>query len=245
MDGAIASAPAAPGEAERPNGTTSAQAPGDSPPATGSRAAGADKATADSAGKPAPLSATANVVVAPTEAAEPHTVPAGNLTAYATSTAEPAPEGTSAVRGAITDDAAPAADAAKAANRGGALRAQVVSRLLSQPTAGGDQHVTLRLEPAHLGKLEVDLQVQQGRLTVVFAAESADVERALQEGADELAEALLQRGGRWQEVEVRAQRESDDGRPRGQNQERQRRGASDTDRGREDRDRRERRRRGG
>jgi len=155
-------------------------------------------------------------------------------------------ESGAAVKAPVGGTGEPAAAAGSLAMAGpNGVRAQVVTQLLAQRIAGGNERVTLQLEPAHLGKLEVELRVQNGRLTVVFAAESSDVERALHDGADELVEALLQRGGRWSEVEVRSQREADDGRPRDQNHDRERRGGEDSDRDRERRDRRERRQKRG
>ncbi|MFO7653898.1 MAG: flagellar hook-length control protein FliK [Candidatus Krumholzibacteriia bacterium] len=105
---------------------------------------------------------------------------------------------------------------------GRAIRAQVVDRLLTREI-GGQDRVILRLDPAHLGKVQVDLQVRGDRLEVVFRADSAGAERALQEGADELVEALLHRGGRWTEVDVRCARNRDGERSGDQAEERERR----------------------
>lgn len=78
--------------------------------------------------------------------------------------------------------------------------------------------MVLHLQPAALGRVEVQLQVQDNRLQIVFRAESAEAEQALRESADELVQAVLHRGeGRWHTVDVRVDRpdgqRSQDGEP--------------------------------
>jgi flagellar hook-length control protein FliK len=106
----------------------------------------------------------------------------------------------------------PAASAPDALGRGTTptvdpqqIQAQVARQILAREQAAGDGPgtLTLRLEPEHLGKVEVRLRASGGQLTVEFQAESAEAGAALREGRHELARALGAQAGRWQQVEVR------------------------------------------
>jgi flagellar hook-length control protein FliK len=87
--------------------------------------------------------------------------------------------------------------------------------------------MVLHLEPAHLGRVEVRLQADGQKLEIVFTAHSAEAERALTDGAKELAAAVIGGSeGRWQQVSVRHERQD------GQRDERQQRQGERQDDGR-------------
>ncbi len=92
------------------------------------------------------------------------------------------------------------------------IRDQVASQLLPlmkdhQPP----RQVTLQLDPPHLGTLTVKIELQDGQLTITFAAAGPEAEAALREGADKLAESLLTRS-HWSDVHIRWEKEPPAGR---------------------------------
>ncbi len=98
------------------------------------------------------------------------------------------------------------------------IQAQVARAMLAGGNPrGGDQTITLQLDPEHLGKVEVRLVTSGDRLEVVFTAENVEAQQALREGAKGLMQTLGGRfEGRWQHVDVKiadpsgSQRSSDD-----------------------------------
>lgn len=85
------------------------------------------------------------------------------------------------------------------------IQAQVTRALVAQAAlTGGDETVSLQLDPEHLGKVEVKITAQGDRLEVVFTAQSPEAEQALRDGARDLARALgVRPGTRWQHVDVK------------------------------------------
>jgi len=95
----------------------------------------------------------------------------------------------------------------------GLIRTQVADQLLPLADSGqGSQRITLHLDPPQLGKLEVQIQQEDNRLTVTFQASSPETEHALREGSRELAEILLTRGRNWSEVQVRTEKDGTESR---------------------------------
>jgi len=112
------------------------------------------------------------------------------------------------------------------------VRAQVIGRLLQhdlKPT--GNTRLSLQLEPAHLGKLEIRLETSGKDLTVIFNVASAEAEKALQEGRQELIDAIVGRTGRWESVEVKLERQENNAR---EQQSRDRQASSDRNKDRDD-----------
>ncbi len=68
----------------------------------------------------------------------------------------------------------------------------------------GAQRLELRLDPPHLGRVEVLLVREGDHLQVTFRADSPAAQQALRQGADELAASLLGRGP-WQDVQVKVE----------------------------------------
>jgi len=85
------------------------------------------------------------------------------------------------------------------------IQAQVTRALAAQGAlTGGDETVSLKLNPEHLGRVDVKLVANGNRLEVVFTAETAEAEMALREGARDLARTLgVRADGRWQHVDVK------------------------------------------
>jgi flagellar hook-length control protein FliK len=85
------------------------------------------------------------------------------------------------------------------------IQAQVTRALLANGgPRGGDQTLTLQLEPEHLGKVEVRLIARGGRLEVTFTAETAEAQVALRESTGDLVRTLSNRiDGRWQHIDVK------------------------------------------
>ena len=103
------------------------------------------------------------------------------------------------------------------------VRSQVIRQVAAQarPT-GGTESVTLQLNPEHLGQVEIQFSGRDDQLQVVITASGQDAERALREGVRELADGIVERSGRWQQVEVRVELKDSGER-------RQERGSSDGD----------------
>jgi flagellar hook-length control protein FliK len=74
--------------------------------------------------------------------------------------------------------------------------------VLVQQDAGG---ATLKLNPGHLGPVDVRVQVRDGEASVVFAAHHAATREALENAAPRLREQLAQQGYTQVNVDVAAQ----------------------------------------
>ena len=85
------------------------------------------------------------------------------------------------------------------------MQAQVLRQILqrSEGPVDGERTLTLKLEPEHLGRVEVRLSTSGEQLLVEFQAESAEAGAALRQGRHELVRALVAQAGRWQQVEIR------------------------------------------
>lgn len=85
------------------------------------------------------------------------------------------------------------------------IQAQVTRALLANGgPRGGDQTLTLQLEPEHLGKVEVRLVARGDRLEVTFTAETAEAQVALRESTGDLVRTLSSRiDGRWQHIDIK------------------------------------------
>jgi flagellar hook-length control protein FliK len=120
---------------------------------------------------------------------------------------------------------------------------QVLDQLLGREAeAGGQERLTLKLDPPELGRVEVRLEVVGGRLEVTLRAETHEAESALRSRSHELVEGLVARGGRWTDIQVRLERQETGGR-QGQRQEGRQEGRSGEERS-DQRSAQERRRRG-
>ena len=77
----------------------------------------------------------------------------------------------------------------------------------------GSQQLTLRLNPEALGEVDLNFTAKGDHLTVTLTASGGAAEAALREGVDDLTRSILQRGDRFQTVEIRIeQREPTNGR---------------------------------
>ena len=136
---------------------------------------------------------------------------AAALTPTAGATSSPAAESNSGAPVSTT----PAVGSSEATTTATAIRSQVMQGLAGVRSArsaqatsarlglGQPRDLTLQLDPAQLGRVDVRFQLQNNTLTVTFTATGAEAEQALREGADELVQSLLRRGGEWQRVDVR------------------------------------------
>lgn len=79
---------------------------------------------------------------------------------------------------------------------------QIASGL--QDAAGGDR-LTLQLNPAELGEVEIQFLSKGDSLHVQITTTSREAESAVREGLQELKDSLSERGGRFQQVEVRVE----------------------------------------
>jgi|GEM_PF-5120834 len=86
------------------------------------------------------------------------------------------------------------------------LANQIAARYESH---GGVQTVTLRLDPAHLGKVEVTMQAKGDHLSVRLTAGNKEAETALRNNLKELSEAIQNRTGRFSQVDIRVDVKSD------------------------------------
>jgi len=121
------------------------------------------------------------------------------------------------------------------------IQAQVTRALLSgSGLNGGDQTLTLQLEPDHLGKVEVRLMARGDRLEVTFTAETPEAQQALREGSSDLIRSLAGRvDGRWQHVDIKVADPADSRRDQAQQDQREQDRPRD---GRRESDQQERRR---
>ena len=74
---------------------------------------------------------------------------------------------------------------------------------------GGVQTLSLKLEPGHLGKVEVRLQATGEHLSVRITAASKEAEAALRENIRDLGDAIQEKTGRFQTVDVRVNLKAD------------------------------------
>lgn len=74
---------------------------------------------------------------------------------------------------------------------------------------GGVQTLSLKLEPGHLGKVEVRLQATGDHLSVKITAASKESEAALRENIRDLGDAIQEKTGRFQTVDVRVNLKSE------------------------------------
>ncbi len=127
------------------------------------------------------------------------------VTTAGPSAATGAPGGlpTGLLDGARTGDS-PEATGSRYAAEPAHIRAQVVRQLAAENAAPGQaRNLTLRLEPEHLGKVEVRITATDDGLEVVFRAETAAAQDALRDRSGELARALGAADARWQKVEIK------------------------------------------
>jgi hypothetical protein len=68
---------------------------------------------------------------------------------------------------------------------------------------GGVQNLTLKLDPGHLGRVEVQLRARGDHLAVRITATSNESEAALRENIKDLSEAIQDKTGRFQQVDVK------------------------------------------
>ncbi|RKZ11488.1 hypothetical protein DRQ50_13515 [bacterium] len=98
-----------------------------------------------------------------------------------------------------------------------------VLRAVTPALLGGDEQVTLRLNPESLGKVEIRFQPAGNSLAVTITASGTEAERMLREGARELADTIALRSARFQNVDVkvetREQQDRQDNRQDGRRQE--------------------------
>lgn len=88
------------------------------------------------------------------------------------------------------------------------LPAQLKTRLAADIAAqltnrGGRQTLTMKLNPEHLGKLDIQFQAKDNHLSVRLVAANPEAETALKENLKELTETIQKQSGRFQQVEVR------------------------------------------
>ncbi len=90
------------------------------------------------------------------------------------------------------------------------VRARLASDIAAGFTErGGVQTLSLKLEPGHLGKVEVRLQATGEHLSVRITAASKESEAALRENIRDLGDAIQEKTGRFQTVDVRVNLKSD------------------------------------
>ncbi len=90
--------------------------------------------------------------------------------------------------------------------RAASIRAQVAEQLVRigvDPRA--EQKLAIRLQPENLGQVDAEFRASDDRLTVVLRTETVEAAQALRTGARELGEAIADRSGRFQHVEVRVE----------------------------------------
>ena len=94
-----------------------------------------------------------------------------------------------------------------------AIREQVVQQIAtSSVSSHGTQKMTLLLNPEHLGQVEIQIQGTNDKLSVVITASGAEAEQTLREGLKELADGIVERSGRWQQVDIKVEQKETDNR---------------------------------
>jgi flagellar hook-length control protein FliK len=95
--------------------------------------------------------------------------------------------------------------------QGQAIRSQVIRQLAGGlEGTRGNEKVTLQLNPEKLGQVEIHFQARGNDLNIVITASGTEAEQALREGARELSEAIADKSGRWQQVDIRVENRSHD-----------------------------------
>ena len=72
--------------------------------------------------------------------------------------------------------------------------------------------MTLLLNPEHLGQVEIQFTGRDDQLSVVIQASGKEAEQALRDGVKELADGIVERTGRWQQVDIRIENKGADAR---------------------------------
>lgn len=120
-----------------------------------------------------------------------------------------------------TTFATTASTATASTGSAGSVRGQVIQQVAAQSRPiGGLETMTLQLDPEHLGQVEIRLSGQDDQLQVVITASGQDAEKLLREGVKELADGIVERSGRWQQVDVKVELKD-------QEQKRQERGSAE------------------
>jgi flagellar hook-length control protein FliK len=87
-----------------------------------------------------------------------------------------------------------------------ALKTRFASEIATHYTQrGGLQTLTVKLNPEHLGRLDIQLQARDSHLEVRFLAANREAEAALRENVKELTDTIQKQSGRFQQVEVRVE----------------------------------------
>ncbi|MBU8869865.1 MAG: flagellar hook-length control protein FliK, partial [Gemmatimonadales bacterium] len=79
----------------------------------------------------------------------------------------------------------------------------------------GLQKMTLQLNPENLGKVEIQIQGSDDKLSVVITASGREAEQSLRDGVKELVGGIMERSGRWQQVDIRVEQKESDSRRQG------------------------------
>jgi flagellar hook-length control protein FliK len=84
------------------------------------------------------------------------------------------------------------------------IRSQLAGDIAARfSDTNGTQTLTMKLEPGNLGQVEARLEARGNHLTVRFAAADRETEAALKGSVKDLSEAIQEKTGRFQTVEVR------------------------------------------
>jgi len=86
------------------------------------------------------------------------------------------------------------------------VRQQVVRQVAGRLAGlGGQDKVTIKLNPESLGQLELKFAAKDDRLSVVITASGAEAEAALQDNLKDLTDRIVERSTRFSHVEVRVE----------------------------------------
>lgn len=88
------------------------------------------------------------------------------------------------------------------------LAGRIAARYSDQ---GGVQTLTLRLDPAHLGKVDVTMVAKGDHLTIRLEAGNPEAETALRENLKDLSDAIGAKTGRFNLIEVKVQVKAESG----------------------------------
>lgn len=88
------------------------------------------------------------------------------------------------------------------------LAGKIAARYSDQ---GGVQTLTLRLDPAHLGKVDVTMVAKGDHLTIRLEAGNPEAETALRDNLKDLSDAIGAKTGRFNLIEVKVQVKSESG----------------------------------
>lgn len=113
--------------------------------------------------------------------------------------------GASAVRANATAMTNPTAHPL-ADHAGSNIRQQVVQQIATGAAgAQGVEKMTLQLNPENLGQVEIRFEGAGDKLSVTLIASGKEAEQALREGVKEVADAIVERSGRWQQVDIKVE----------------------------------------